>query len=114
MDTPVTCKYSGWFWFCKETGEVRDFNCHSWKCPICAPKQAYKYACIVAYARPERMITLTNVPQDRETATMAWRQLARDIRAKTPFEYAKFVEVGQRTGMLHWHMAEVGGYIPQR
>ncbi|MDO8674434.1 MAG: hypothetical protein Q7O66_23760, partial [Dehalococcoidia bacterium] len=47
-------------------------------------------------------------------ATMAWRQLARDIRAKTPFEYAKFVEVGQRTGMLHWHMAEVGGYIPQR
>ena len=96
------------------TGEIRDFNCNSWNCPVCVPKIAWKYACRVAYARPERMITLTNVPHDRQKARLAWIQLARDIRAKTPFEYAKFVEVGHKTGMLHWHLAEVGGYIPQR
>lgn len=60
------------------------------------------------------MITLTNVPRKRETARLAWHELAEDIRARGELEYAKFVEVGAKTGMIHWHLAQRGDFIPQR
>lgn len=60
------------------------------------------------------MITLTNIPKQREIAAMAFKQLVRDIRVRYALEYARFVEVGRLTGMLHYHLAQVGDYIPQK
>jgi hypothetical protein len=108
------CKYSAWYWLNQDTGEKRNFNCHSWNCPEHQSKIAYHYACIVAAAHPERMITLTNIPKDRDIAAAAFSMLVRDIRVRYAMEYARFIEVGQRTGMLHYHLAQRGDYIPQR
>jgi hypothetical protein len=115
VETPLdTCKYNAWHWLNQDTGEMRPFNCGSWNCPACQGKIAYHHACIVAAALPQRMITLTNVPKARDIASMAFSHLVRDIRVKFALEYARFVEVGALTGMLHYHLAQRGDYIPQR
>jgi hypothetical protein len=108
-----TCKYSAWHWVNQDTGETKPFNCGSWNCPTCQSKIAYHYACIVAAALPQRMITFTNVPKVREIASVAFSMLVRDIRAKYALEYARFVEVGAKTGMLHYHLAQRGDFIPK-
>lgn len=108
------CKYKDWLWLKRSTGEVREFNCDSWHCLVHRGKVAYRWACRVAEARPERMITLTNVPRDMRKAYRAFGNLRDDIRERYEFKYARFLEVGVETGMLHWHLAQLGDYIPQR
>ena len=109
------CKYSNWYWLKTITGEVKPFSCGSWNCETHRPLVAYKWACRVALSRPERMITLTQVPQDKERAYLAFKQLVRDLRASgMAFEYCRFMEVGSKTGMYHFHLAQKGDYIPQR
>jgi hypothetical protein len=61
------------------------------------------------------MITLTNIPHDKAAAYLGFQQLIRDIRHKgIRIEYCRFLEVGQKTGMLHFHLAQRGDFIPQR
>jgi hypothetical protein len=76
---------------------------------------AYHWACRVSEAHPERMLTLTNIPQDRAKAYLAFQHLVRDIRQEgIRFDYARFLEVGHNTGMVHFHIAQRGDYIPVR
>ena len=111
----LSCKYNGWYWLNELSGELRYFNCGSWYCDDHKAAVAYKWATRVALARPERMITLTQVPQDRETAYLAFQQLVRDFRADgIKFEYCRFLEVGSKTGMYHFHLAQKGDFIPKR
>jgi hypothetical protein len=113
--TPAECKYSTWFWLNVKTGEVRPFNCGSWDCPEHRGLVAFSWACRVAEASPERMLTLTGLPRLRQRAMLAFQMLVRDIRkAGFRFAYCRFLEVGQKTGMLHYHLAQKGSYIPQR
>jgi hypothetical protein len=59
------------------------------------------------------MITLTNIPHDKKTAYHAFQQLVRDIRGEgMRFEYCRFLEVGKKTGMRHFHLAQRGDFIP--
>lgn len=109
----VVCRYASWSWLNEATGEVREFNCGSWRCPVHRSKVAFRWACRVAESKPERMITLTNLPVDRARAYRAFDNLRCDIREHYEFEYARFLEVGAETGMLHWHLAQRGDYIPQ-
>lgn len=61
------------------------------------------------------MLTLTNIPHDKAAAYLGFQKLVRDIRNEgMRFEYARFLEVGQKSGMLHFHVAQRGDYIPQR
>lgn len=61
------------------------------------------------------MITLTNIPLDKTEAYFGFKQLVRDIRAEgMDFEYARFLEVGDKTGMRHFHLAQRGDFIPVR
>jgi len=109
------CKYTEWFWLNKETGEVRPFNCGSWNCETHQAAVAYKWAARLARARPERMITLTNIPRDKPQAYLSFQQLIRDIRAAgIKMEYCRFMEVGTKTGMYHFHLGQKGGYVPKR
>ena len=69
----------------------------------------------VVKAAPQRMVTLTNIPQTRYKAYLAYSQLVKDIRRQGwRFDYARFLETGKKTGMLHWHLAQIGDFIPQR
>jgi hypothetical protein len=76
---------------------------------------AYHWACRVAEAHPERMITLTNIPQNKDDAYLGFQHLVQDIRREgMKFEYCRFLESGQETGMRHFHIAERGDFIPVR
>jgi len=108
------CRYVAWKWLNEETGELRDFNCGSWRCPVCSQKVAWRWACRVAIAKPERMVTLTNVPSDKIKAYFAFGNLLKDIRQHYDFEYIRFLATGSKTGMLHWHIAQRGDFIPVR
>lgn len=70
----------------------------------------------VAAWRPERAFTFTNVPHDPRRARLAWSHLVQEIRRRnggTAFGYARFLEAGTKTGMLHWHVLQRGTFIPQ-
>jgi len=117
MDKSSTleCKYKAWYWLNASTGEIKPFNCGSWSCPIHGAAVRYKWACRVAQAHPERMITFTNIPLDKTSAYLAYKQTIRDIRAEgIRMEYCRFLEVGAETGMRHFHLAQRGDYIPKR
>lgn len=112
------CKYSLWFWLNLLTGERRPFFCKSWWCPDPAHRKAlaWSWACKVARARPERMLTLTNIPKDQETARKAFSHLVRDLRDRKgiAFEYVRFFEVGAKTGVYHYHLGQRGDFVPVR
>ena len=116
MDITSThdCKYITWKWLNVNTGEVKPFNCGSWRCKQHQGAVAYHWACRVSEAHPERMITLTNIPTVKKEAYLAYKQLIRDIRKEgMRFEYCRFLEVGKKTGMLHFHIAQRGDFIPK-
>ncbi len=109
------CKYSTWHWLNVNTGEIKPFNCGSWSCRQHQGAVAYHWACRVAESHPERMLTLTNIPRDKTTAYLGFKQLVRDIRNEgMQFSYCRFLEVGSKTGMRHFHLAQRGDFIPVR
>jgi len=111
----IECKYSTWTWLNVNTGEIKPFNCGSWSCHQHQAAVAYHWACRVSEAHPERMFTLTNIPHDKKRAYLGFQQLIRDIRSEgRRFEYCRFLEVGHKTGMVHFHLAERGDFIPVR
>jgi len=112
----LLCKYTAWYWLNQETGERRSFRCKSWTCPDHRKTLAWAWAFKVARARPERMVTLTNVPKDQARARKAFSHLVRDLRDREgiPFEYVRFFEVGSRTGMYHYHLGQRGDFVPVR
>ena len=110
------CKYTDWFYLHQETGEPAPFRCKSWACPEHREALAWAWAKRVARARPERMVTLTNIPKERHVAYLAFKHLVRDLRDREgiPFEYVRFFEVGTKTGMYHYHLGQRGDFVPVR
>lgn len=107
------CKYSTWKWVNVKTGETKPFNCGSWSCPQHQGATAYHWASRLASAHPERMITLTNIPQEKVRAYLAFKHLIEAIRREgINMEYCRFLEVGSKTGMLHFHLAQRGDFVP--
>ena len=48
-------------------------------------------------------------------AYLGFQRLVRDIRAEgMRMEYCRFLEVGHKTGMRHFHLAQRGDFIPVR
>jgi len=109
------CKYTTWYWLNVNTGEIKPFNCGSWRCPQHQGAVAYRWACRVAESHPERMVTLTNIPHDKTAAYLGFQQLVTAIRREgMRFEYCRFLEIGHETGMRHFHLAQRGDFIPVR
>jgi len=98
------------------TGQVGSYRHKSWSCAVHRQAYAWSWAYRVARARPERMVTLTNVPRDPDRARNAFSNLVRDLRDREgiPFEYVRFFEVGSRTGMYHYHLGQRGDFVPVR
>jgi hypothetical protein len=112
--SPDECKYITWYRLNVNTGQILPFNCKSWSCPQHQGGVAYHWASRLAEAHPERMITLTNIPQDKAEAYLGFQHLIQDIRREgIKFEYCRFLEVGAKTGMLHFHIAQWGDFIPK-
>jgi len=111
----LSCQYSSWFMLNQETGETGPFRCKSWHCPEHRQALAWSYAFRVARAHPQRMITLTNIPTDRQEARFAFQHLVQAVRREgISFEYVRFFEVGSKTGMYHYHLGQRGNSVPVR
>jgi len=112
----MPCKYTRWHWVNLDTGETRPYRCKSWRCEDHRQTLAWSWAFKVAKARPERMVTLTNIPQAQDHARVAFSNLVRDLRVREgiPFEYVRFFEVGSKNGMYHYHLGQRGDFVPQR
>lgn len=109
------CKYQSWLWVNKLTGETRPYFCMAWTCEEHQGRAQWHWATMVAAFRPTRMVTVTNVPADPVRARLGWSHLVQQIRRrKGRFSYARFLEAGSDTGMLHWHVAQRGAFVPQR
>lgn len=82
---------------------------------MCGPEKARRKAKIIAWAKPERFITLTQAPGEWQ----AVRQRVRTFRMRLAAEgyrteWAWTVERGSRSGMIHVHALQHGSFIPQR
>jgi len=112
----MPCKYTKWHWVNLDTGEYRPFRCKSWRCEEHRQGLAWSWAFKVAKSKPERMVTLTNIPHDQDVARKAFSHLVRDLRDREgiPFEYVRFFEVGSKTGMYHFHLGQRGDFVPVR
>lgn len=108
------CRYGYYKWLNITTGEIKEFNCHSWSCPVCSEKMAYELAIDIAFGQPERLMTLTNVPEGREDAQKAWRRFCREVRKRYEFEFVRLACVGEANGMIHFHILQKGDFIPVR
>lgn len=90
-------------------------GCDTWRCPWCGPQLGRHKAEIVAWAQPERFLTLTQAPTNWQACRQRMRKVALNLRtAGYSVEWAWTVERGRQTGMIHVHALQHGDYIPQR
>ncbi len=89
-------------------------TCNTWRCEYCGPRKARQKAAILAWARPERFITLTQAPEDWAALRKKVRVLKHELVADgRRFEMGWTVERGKETGMVHVHALQHGDYVPQ-
>jgi hypothetical protein len=69
----------------------------------------------MAWARPERFVTLTQAPEEWQARRAKVRKLRmRLAQLGRTTEWAWTTERGSRTGMIHVHALQRGSYVPQR
>lgn len=93
-----------------ETGEAIRPDCKQWKCGRHGAMVGYRWAERVKDSIGTRgwylMLTITQVPEDRDQAALSWQQFIRDARKLWGFRhYVRALERGSDTGMLHYHVA---------
>lgn len=70
---------------------------------------------MLAWAKPQRFVTLTNAPDDWQALRLKVRRLAMNLRGDGySCEWAWTVEQGSKTGMRHVHLLQHGAFVPQR
>lgn len=69
---------------------------------------------MIAWAQPERFVTLTQAPDSWQAVRQRMRTLTMRVRrAGYRCEWAWTVEKGAKTGMVHIHALQHGSYVPQ-
>lgn len=102
----------------RATGEVREINCKSPRCPRHAGKWVWKWQQIVSreteFNPVDRIITLTCASHCEPAQLNLARQLLfRKIRKEFDFEYFSVLEFTSRTRLPHLHILARCNYIPQ-
>ncbi len=90
-------------------------RCKTYRCRVCGPLKARQKATILAWARPERFITLTQAPEDWAALRKKVRVLKHVLQGEgLRSEMGWTVERGKETGMVHVHALQHGDYVSQR
>ena len=107
----------------RDTGEVREARCGSWRCRPCATRKTRRFAARYADRAPQynRFITLT-LPGRAAATGENLRKLSRGFRLlyfrlRRDFGLESYVWVREKGGIneqLHQHWAIRSRYIPQR
>jgi hypothetical protein len=122
-DNCVECKSlwaRGHYLLNVETGEKRDINCKSWRCPAHRGKWVHRWRTVVSRetaANPvDRLITLTlAAPCTPEQLSLAKQLLFRRLRSRYgQFEYLAVLEFTSKTRLPHLHILARSLFIPQR
>jgi hypothetical protein len=102
------------------TGEVREINCKSWKCPKHRSKWVHRWKTVVSRETEltpvDRLITLTLASTCTPAQLARAKQLLfRALRRKYgQFEYLAVLEFTSRTRLPHLHILARSLFIPQR
>lgn len=89
-------------------------GCRTWACEVCGPRKAREKAEIIAWAEPQRFVTLTQAPADWQAVRMKVRRLRHRVATDGySTEWAWTVEKGSKTGMVHVHALQHGDFLPQ-
>ena len=98
-----------------ETGERVFGSCRAYVCDPCRRRRLAEWPYVLAQGRPERLVTLTLAPPDRERRRGQVKELAYRIRQRGyALEWAWNTERNPRGTGLHVHLLQTGDYIPQR
>lgn len=98
------CPYGLWNIVHRDTGELIDFDCQSWSCPVHGPILAWRWRQRLLSVPWQFMLTLTRVPERRVDARVAWAVVARYLRKQGMRTFVRVMEFGSKTGMRHWHV----------
>jgi hypothetical protein len=90
--------------------------CKTWRCKVCGPRKSREKAAVMAWARPERFVTLTLAPGDWQACRLRVGHLLEDVRGDGfNWQMAWTVERGTvREDLHHIHGVQHGDYVPQR
>lgn len=89
-------------------------SCDTWACEWCGPRIAARRTAVLAWAQPERFVTLTLAPTEWQPLRQKVRRTCLAVRkAGYRVEWAWTVERGSKTGMVHVHALQHGQFIPQ-
>lgn len=87
--------------------------CNSWQCTRCAARLTTLWSIRVADAKPERMVTLTQIGDTREDIRRSLQLLIRKLRRDgVDFQYWGVVEL-HRSLKPHMHLLQRGAFIPK-
>jgi hypothetical protein len=88
----------------KTTGEVFDFDCGSWNCPVHGPRKRWRWQLRLGAIPWKLMLTLTNVDDDRALARLSWQRVRLFLKKSGMTTFFRVLEFGSQTGMRHWHV----------
>ncbi len=92
---------------------VIPLRCGSWSCIRCAARMTTLWANRVGEAKPERLITLTNIGGTREEIRLGLQHIIRRLRSEgAVFQYWGVIEL-HKSLKPHMHLVQHGSYIPK-
>lgn len=113
---PLGCpRMRGWMVVSQSTGVSFPARCGRLGCWYCCRVNAKKRSLAIAYARPEREITFTQVGDDWQQVRDRMKQAAHKIRKEVKtLEWVWHVERNPKNTGHHVHAWQRGSYVPQR
>jgi hypothetical protein len=94
-------------------------SCDAYRCDICGPRKARQAGAVMTWAARKvhrrRLVTLTALPDDFQTARGQVRDFARRLRSDGyTWEWAWAIEANPRGTGYHAHGLQHGDYVPVR
>jgi len=108
-------KMDGWIMVSQSTGQTFPARCGRLGCWYCCRVNAKKRSLAIAYARPEREVTFTQVGDDWQQVRDRMKQAALKIRREVGNnEWVWSVERNPKQTGHHVHAWQRGAFLPQK
>ncbi len=113
--SPERCPRVRHEWVNEATGEIRPGTCSAYLCELCGRRKARNAQHLAGASQPERMLTLTKIPEDFQQARDQVRDYTRRLRLKGYRVQTWWtIEANPKGTGLHLHALQHGDYVPQK
>jgi hypothetical protein len=107
------CPVVDWDLLNRYSGLVVPARCDTYSCPFCGPGRVREWVRVLAWAVPQRFVTLTGLSADRFRGEL--REFVYRVRKEGfVWEWAWSVEANPRGTGFHVHAVQWGDYVPVR